>query len=136
MLKPDLEDESFKIEGGLMMPESTSPVLCLFPTIYFEALPDQNIKSCVLRFGKGMFRDSPPRVIALTEEADFYSALSFSQGVEVILLADKKQRATQADFLLVGRSTTRLVAHSPFEAALKACTTPCKVPHYRFLLVL
>ena len=73
MFEPDSDDESFKIEGGIAIPDSTSPVLCLFPAFYLEALPDQNIKSSVLCLGQCMFRDSPPLVTALAEEANLYS---------------------------------------------------------------
>jgi hypothetical protein len=66
----DSEDETYSVPGDLKLPNSTAPVLCLFPAFLQTTDSSPGTQSSVIRKGTAMFRDSPPLVLALNEEKD------------------------------------------------------------------
>ena len=64
----DSEEDSHKVPGDFELPDSTAPVLCLFPAFFWAASPAANSQPALLRKGTAMFRDSPPLLAALSDE--------------------------------------------------------------------
>jgi hypothetical protein len=64
----DSEEDSHNVPGGFELPDSTDPVLCLFPAFFWTTSPAKSSSPSLLRKGMAMFRDSPPLLAALHEE--------------------------------------------------------------------
>ena len=66
----DSEEDSHKVPGGFELPDSTAPVLCLFPAFFGTASPAVDSQPTLIRKGTAMFRDSPPLLAALNDERE------------------------------------------------------------------
>lgn len=66
----DSEEDSHKVPGGFELPDSTAPVLCLFPAFFGTASPAADSQPTLIRKGTAMFRDSPPLLAALNGERE------------------------------------------------------------------
>jgi hypothetical protein len=64
----DSEEDSHSVPGGFQLPDSTAPVLCLFPAFFWTASSATTSSPTLLRKGMAMFRDSPPLLAALNDE--------------------------------------------------------------------
>jgi hypothetical protein len=69
----DSEDDSHNVPGGFELPDSTAPVLCLFPAFFWITSPAATLSPSLLRKGTAMFRDSPPLLAALNDEREVRS---------------------------------------------------------------
>ena len=69
----DSEEESYSPPGGFALPDSTSPVLCLFPA-FFKSIKSNPSRPALLQKGTAMFRDSPPLLVALSEAEEVSSS--------------------------------------------------------------
>jgi hypothetical protein len=68
----DSEEESYSTPGGFDLPDSTSPVLCLFPA-FFKSTKSNPSQPAPLQKGTAMFRDSPPLMVALSKAEEVSS---------------------------------------------------------------
>jgi hypothetical protein len=69
----DSEEDSHNVPGGFELPDSTAPVLCLFPAFFWTTSPTTTLSPSLLRKGTAMFRDSPPLLAALNDEREVRS---------------------------------------------------------------
>jgi hypothetical protein len=69
----DSEEDLYKVPGGFELPDSTAPVLCLFPAFFGTASPAADSQPTLIRKGTAMFRDSPPLLVALSDEREVRS---------------------------------------------------------------
>jgi hypothetical protein len=69
----DSEEELHKVPGGYALPDSTAPVLCLFPAFFWTASSAANSQPTLFRKGTAMFCDSPPLLVALNDEREVRS---------------------------------------------------------------
>jgi hypothetical protein len=69
----DSEEDSHNVPGGFELPDSTAPVLCLFPAFFWTTSPATTSSPSLLRKGTAMFRDSPPLLVALNDEQEVRS---------------------------------------------------------------
>jgi hypothetical protein len=69
----DSEEDSHNVPGGFELPDSTAPVLCLFPAFFWTTSPATTLSPSLLRKGTAMFRDSPPLLAALNDEREVRS---------------------------------------------------------------
>jgi hypothetical protein len=69
----DSEDDSHNVPGGFELPDTTAPVLCLFPAFFWTTSPAATSHPNLLRKGRAMFRDSPPLLAALNDEQEVRS---------------------------------------------------------------
>jgi hypothetical protein len=69
----DSDEDSQNVPGGFELPDSTAPVLCLFPAFFWTTSPATTLPPSLLRKGRAMFRDSPQLLAALNDEREVRS---------------------------------------------------------------
>jgi hypothetical protein len=69
----DSEEDSHSVPGGFELPDSTAPVLCLFPAFFWTASSATSSPPRLLRKGVAMYCDSPPLLAALNDVQEMRS---------------------------------------------------------------
>jgi hypothetical protein len=69
----DSEDDAHEVPGGFQLPDSTLPVLCMFPAFLWDSA-NTSSQPALIRKGTAMFRDSPPLLAALSQETEVTSS--------------------------------------------------------------
>jgi hypothetical protein len=69
----DSDEDSQNVPGGFELPDSTAPVLCLFPAFFWTTSSTTTLSPSLLRKGRAMFCDSLPLLAALNDEREVRS---------------------------------------------------------------
>lgn len=77
----DSEDSSQNVPGDFNLPDTTHPVLYLFPVFFGNHTPDEKARPDVIRNGQAVFRDSPTLLLALQAESEAMKSQSPTTSV-------------------------------------------------------